>query len=176
MKISMEKLKKALLPFEEKLQSHGRQRRILGVKKVDRPTYEKYIIGPIERFGRRRNAFMILMPDNPFGEDFRRRFKLNTGHDNWKNPLPYTELRPEDRIGQSLASASWRLCNEYFPESSPITGSEGRMEIKDRGWMTGLIRDVDGQYLKGTRFARERNHDGHDQAAVPGCSTYLSPN
>jgi reductive dehalogenase len=142
MKISMEKLEKALLPYEEKLQAHERRRRILGVKEVDRPTYERYIIGTVKQFDRRRNAFMTLMPNNPFGEDFRRRFKLNTGHDNWKDSLPYTELEPEDRIGQSLASASWRLCNEYFPESLPITGSGGRLEIKDKKWITRLIKKV----------------------------------
>lgn len=140
--MKMGKLEKALRPFETKLQTQERFRRSLGVKEVDRPTYEKYIIGPIERFDRRKNAFMSLMPDNPFGEEFRKRFKETTGHEHWKNPLPYSHLEPEDRIGQSLSSASWRLCNEYFPEPLPLTPPEGRFEVPDKAWVTRLIKKV----------------------------------
>lgn len=139
-KINIHKLEKALLPYEKKLQAQERLRHFLGVKEVDRPTYEKYIIGPIERFDRRKNAFMALMPNNPFGEEFRERFKASTGHSHWRDPLPYSELELEDRVGQSLASASWRLCNEYFPQPLPGTPSEGRVEVDDKAWMTRLIK------------------------------------
>ena len=121
--MNLSKLEKALLPYEKKLQAQERLRRFLGVKQVDRPTYEKYIIGPIERFDRRKTAFMALMPDNPFGEGFRKRFKAKTGHDHWRDCLPYNKLEPEDRIGQGLAGASWRPCNEYLPEPLPVTPS-----------------------------------------------------
>ena len=138
----MNKLEKALLPYENKLQAQERLRRFLGVRKVNRPTYEKYIIGPIERFDRRKSAFMALMPDNPFGEEFRKRFKARTRHDHWRDRLPYSELEPEDRIGQSMASASWRPCNEYLPEPLPTTPSEGRAEMSDNAWVTRLIKKV----------------------------------
>lgn len=135
-------LEKALMPYEKKLRGQERLRWLLGVKEVERPTYEEYIIGPIERFDRRKNAFMTLMPNNPFGEEFRRRFKARTGHDHWKDPLPYSELESEDRIGQSLAAAGWRLCNEYFPEGLPMTPPDGRLQVKDRAWMSRLIKKV----------------------------------
>nr|WPM93863.1 reductive dehalogenase [uncultured prokaryote] len=108
------------------------------------PTYERYIIGPgpIERFDRRRNAFMTLDADNPYGEDFRRRFKARTGYDHWKDPLPYRELEPEDRIGQSLAEAARRVCFEYEPPVLPVTAPEGRFEVADPGWMARFIKKV----------------------------------
>lgn len=140
--MKMDKLEKALRPYEARLQAQERFRRFVGVKEVDQPTYEKYIIGPIERFDRRKNAFMALMPGNPFGEEFRKRFKEITGHDHWRDPLPYSELEFEDRIGQSLASASWRLCNEYFPGPLPLTPPGGRLEVTDKAWMTRLIKKV----------------------------------
>ncbi|NIS61585.1 MAG: hypothetical protein GTO13_13050, partial [Proteobacteria bacterium] len=85
---------------------------------------------------------MALTPDNPFGEAFRKRFKARTGHDHWRDRLPYSELAPEDRIGQSLASASWRPCNEYLPEPLPVTPSEGRVGGTNKGWMAQLIKKV----------------------------------
>lgn len=138
----MNKLEKALLPYEKKLQAQERLRRFLGVRKVNQPTYERYITGPIERFDRRKSAFMALMPDNPFGEEFRKRFKARTRYGHWRDRLPYSELEPEDRIGQSMASASWRPCNEYLPEPLPATPSEGRVEVPDKAWMTRLIKKV----------------------------------
>jgi reductive dehalogenase len=138
----IDKLEKALLPYEKMLQALERLRRFLGVKQVDRPTYEKYIVGPVERFDRRKNAFMTIMRDNPFGEEFRKRFKTKTGHDTWKDPLPYSELDPEDRIGQSLASASWRVCNDYLPGLLPLTPSEGRLDLTDKAWNARLIKKV----------------------------------
>ncbi|MBW1780756.1 MAG: reductive dehalogenase [Deltaproteobacteria bacterium] len=134
------KLEAALLPYEKQLKAQEKLRRRLGVKEVDQPTYEKYITGPIERFDRRKNAFMTIMPDNPFGKEFRKQFKARTGHDHWMDPLPYSELESEDRIGQSLSAASWRLCNEYFPKTLPVTPLDGRLEISDRAWITRLIK------------------------------------
>lgn len=106
---------------------------------MERPTYEKDIIGPIERFDRRKTAFATLMTDNPFGEEFRKQFKARTGSDS-RAPLPYTELEPEDRIGQSLTSAARRLCWEYHPETLPLTPAEGRVEVTDKAWMTRLVK------------------------------------
>lgn len=133
------KLDEALLPYEEKLKAQERWRRLLGVREVERPTYEKDIIGPIERFDRRKTTFATLMPDNPFGEEFRKQFKARTGTDS-REPLPYTELEPEDRIGQSLTSAARRLCWEYHPETLPLTPAEGRVEVTDKAWMTRLVK------------------------------------
>jgi len=107
---------------------------------VDLPTYERYIIAPIERFDRRKSAFMALEPDNPFGEGYRRQFRARTGHDTWTDPLPYCELDPGDRVGQSLGSAAWRLCREYLPSPLPVTPPEGRIEISDKARITRLIK------------------------------------
>ena len=68
-------LDKALLPYENKLRSQERFRTLLGVKEVEEPTYKKYITGPVERFDRRKNAFMFMTPGNPFGQDVRERWK-----------------------------------------------------------------------------------------------------
>lgn len=138
--MNMKKLEKALLPYEKRLRAQERLRRLLGVKKVDHPTYEQYITGPIARFDRQKTAFMSLDPDNPFGGEFRKRFKAKTGYIHWTERLPYSELEPEERIGQGLAAASWRPCNEYLPEPLPVTPSEGRMNVSDKAWMARLIK------------------------------------
>ncbi len=122
--INSSQLEKAFFPYEQKLLAQQRRRRFLGVKEVERPTYEQYIIGPIERFDRRQNAFATLLPDNPFGEEFRQRFQARTGGDS-RQPLPYSQLEPEDRIGRSLNSAAGRLCREYSPDTLPITPPAG---------------------------------------------------
>jgi reductive dehalogenase len=115
---------------------------MLGVREVDRPTYERYITGPIERFDRRKTAFMAIAPDNPFGEEIRNRFKARTGYDS-RAPIPYSELdEPEDRIGQSLTAAAWRLCRDYYPDTLPVTPPEGRVEVADEAWMARLIKKV----------------------------------
>lgn len=139
--MNLSQLEAAFLPYDKKLLAQERLRRFLGVKEVDRPTYEQYIIGPVERFDRRKNAFATLMPDNPFGEEFRKRFKARTGYDS-RGPLPCSELELEDRIGQSLSSAAGRLCREYSPNALPITPPEGRVEITDQAWMSRLIKKV----------------------------------
>jgi len=63
--MDLRKFDQAFLPFEAKLLAQEELRRRIGVREVDRPTYEKYIIGPIERFDHRRNAFMASIPGNP---------------------------------------------------------------------------------------------------------------
>jgi len=140
--MKMNLLEEALLPYELQLQAQERLRKFLGVKEVERPTYEKYITGPIERFDRRKTAFMTLMPDNPFGEEFREKFKARTGHENWAVPLPYSELEPEDRIGMSLAAAARRPCFEYHPDPCSVTPPEGRVEVTDKAWMARLIKKI----------------------------------
>ena len=140
--MDLKRLDEAFLPFEKKLRTQERHRRFMGVKEVERPTYEKQITGPVERFDRRRNAFMAMIPDNPFGEEFRERFKARTGVDHYSKPLPYEELEPLDRIGQSLSSAAWRLCREYHPQTLPVTPAEGRADLTDKVWMSRFIKKV----------------------------------
>lgn len=140
--MDLKQLEEALHPYEKKLRAQEKFRHRLGVKEVELPTYERYIIGPIERFDRRKNAFALIMPDNPFGEEIRQRFKERTGHDS-SAPLPFSELEePSDRIGQSLTSAAWRLCREHHPETRPVTPEEGRLEITDKARMSRLIKKV----------------------------------
>jgi len=103
----MDKLEKALLPYEKRLQRQERFRRSLGVKEVEQPTYQRYITGPIERFEKARMAFLCMRPDNPYGEELRRKFKERTGYDHYLSPLPYEELDYEDRIGRAMADASY---------------------------------------------------------------------
>ena len=139
--MGLSQLDKGLLPYEKKLRAQERLRRFLGVKEVDRPTYEKYITGPIERFDRRKTTFLTLNPANPFGEEYRKRFRARTGNGS-REPLPYSELEPEDRIGQSMTLAGWRLAREYNPEPLSVTPPEGRVEVTNKAWMTRLIKKV----------------------------------
>src|SRR4030042_6568854 len=132
-------LEEALQPHELKLQAQETLGKRLGVKEVDRPTYEKYIIGPVERFDRQRSAFLALEPDNPFGEEFRKAFKARTGHDTFTEPLPYSELEPEDRICQSMRLAGARLCQKYLPETLPWSPPEGGGDGGDREWRPPLF-------------------------------------
>ena len=62
-------LEEALLPYEKRLVAQENLRRLLGVKEVQQPTYTRYITGPIERFDRKKTAFLALQPDNPFGSE-----------------------------------------------------------------------------------------------------------
>ena len=140
--MDLKRLEEAFFLFEKKLRAQGRRRRLMGVKEVDRPTYEKHITGPVERFDRRKNAFMAMIPDNPFGEEFRERFKARTGIDHYSKPLPYGELEPSDRIGQSLTSAAWRLCREYHPQTLSVTSAEARVDVTDKVWMSRFIKKV----------------------------------
>ena len=124
--MSMTELERALEPFEKKLQAQERFRRRLGVKEVDRPTYERYIVGPIERFDSRRNMFAVMKPENPIGTEFREEFERRRHVDAYSRPLPYAEVDPEDRPAQALNEAVWRLCRQYHPASLPVTPLEGR--------------------------------------------------
>ena len=136
----MNNLDKALLPYEKMLRAQEKLRRRLGVKEVDRPTYERYITGPIERFDRQKNAFLTLMPKNPHGEEFRQRFKQHTGLDHHMFPVPQSELEQGDRIGTSLSAGVMRLCLEYHPETRPVTAPEGRVEVNDLSKMSRLVK------------------------------------
>jgi reductive dehalogenase len=141
-KTSMDRLEKALLPYEKQLQKQERFRKFLGVKEVDRPTYQRYITGPVERFEKTRMAFLCMRPENPYGEDLRRKFRERTGYDHYLSPLAYEELDYEDRIGRAVADASYRGCAEYDPKPFAVTPPGGRLEIEDRGWMSRLVKKV----------------------------------
>lgn len=130
----------ALSFFERKLRAQERFRKVLGVKEVDRPTYERYITGPVLRFHSKKNAFAALLPDNPFGTDFRDAYKRRTGVDSFSKPLPQAELDPEDRPAQALAHASWRLCREYDPAPLSLTPPAGRFEMDDPARMSRLVK------------------------------------
>ena len=138
----MDRLEKALLPYEKQLQRQEKFRRLLGVKEVEQPTYQRYVTGPIERFEKTRMAFLCMRPDNPYGEELRRKFKSNTGYDHYLSPLAYGELDFEDRIARSIADASYRVCSGYEPPPFPVTPPEGRLEVNDRGWATRLVKKV----------------------------------
>ncbi len=131
----------ALLPYEAKLLAFEKRRTRIGVREVERPTYEKYIIGPVERFDHRRNAFMATIPGNPFGEEMRQRLKARGIEAGIPLPPPlYGELEPEDRMGYSLNTAARRLCREYHPQPLPLTPPEGRVEVIDRKQMSRAIK------------------------------------
>ena len=141
-KTSMERLEKALLPYEKQLQRQEKFRKTLGVKEVDHPTYERYITGPIERFEKTRMAFLCMRPDNPYGEELRKKFRERTGYEHYVSPLAYEELDYEDRIGRAMADASYRTCAEYDPKPFSVTPPEGRVEIEDRAWISRLVKKV----------------------------------
>jgi len=139
---SMQRLEKALLPFEKQLQKQEAFRKRLGVKEVDQPTYQRYITGDIERFEKERMAFLCMRPGNPHGEALRKKFKARTGHDHYLTPLAYEELDVEDRFGRALADAGYRACCEYDPVPFPVTPEAGRVDIKDRARMSRLIKKM----------------------------------
>ena len=133
---------KILLPYEKQLQAQERFRKRLGVRKVSKPTYERYITGKIERFDSSRNVFNALLPNNPHGTEYRRSYLERTGVDHFSKPLPYEELEPEDRIGQALSAACWQICREYKPKNLPVTPPAGRVEITDPAAMSRLVKQV----------------------------------
>jgi len=139
---TMDRLEKALLPYEKRLQAQERLRRFLGVKEVDRPTYQRYITGPIERFERARMAFLCMIPGYPYGEELRQKFKARTGYEHYVTPIPYEEMDYEDRIARAMVDAGRRACMEYEPIPDPVTPPEGRLEVEDRAWMSRLIKKV----------------------------------
>ena len=138
----MQRLEKALMPYERQLQKQEAFRERLGVKEVVQPTYQRYITGDIERFEKERMAFLCMRPGNPHGEALRKKFKTRTGHDHYLTPLAYEELDIEDRFGRSLADAAYRACCEYDPEPFPVTPEEGRVEVNNRAWMSRLIKKM----------------------------------
>ena len=154
-KTGMDKLEKALRPYEKKLRRQERLRRILGVKEVDRPTYQRYVTGPIERFEKTRMAFLCMRPDNPYGDELRKKFRERTGYDHYLTPLPYEELDYEDRIGRAMADASYRCCAEYNPKPFPVTSPEGRLECDRQGL------DVPAR-KKGRPAVRRRHRADHE--------------
>lgn len=138
----MERLEKALLPYEKKLAAQEKFRKILGVKEVEQPTYLRYITGPVERFEKTRMAFLTLRPDNPYGEEIRKKFKAQTGYDRHLIAPAYEELEEEDRIARSISKAVTRACAEYEPKPFPVTSPAGRLEVTDVAWMSRLIKKV----------------------------------
>jgi len=138
----MQRLEKALLPYEKQLRKQEAFRKRLGVKEVDQPTYHRYIIADIERFEKQRMAFLCMRPDNPYGEALRKKFKAHTGHDHYLSPLAYEELDIEDRFGRALADAGYRACGEYDPVPFAVTPDTGRVEINDKAWISRLIKKV----------------------------------
>jgi len=138
----MQRLEKALLPYETQLQKQEAFRKRLGVKEVVQPTYHRYITGDIERFEKERMAFLCMRPGNPHGEELRKKFKARTGHDHYLSPLPYESMDPEDRFGRALADAAYRACCEYDPEPFPVTPVTGCVKINDKAWMSRLIKKM----------------------------------
>ena len=141
-KTNFRRLEKALWPYEKRLRRMERFRRLLGVKEVERPTYERYITGPVERFDKDRMAFLCMRPENPYGAELRRKFKERTGYDHYVTPLPYDELDYEDRIGRAMADAGYRACAEYDPEPFRVTPAEGRLVMANRAWISRLVKKV----------------------------------
>jgi len=138
----MGRLEQALFPYEKQLRRQERFRRFLGVREVEQPTYRRYVTGPIERFEKTRMAFLCMRPDNPHGEALRKKFKAQTGYDHYLSPLPFAELDYEDRVGRAMADAGYRACSSYEPPPFPVTPPEGRLEVKDRAWLSRLIKKV----------------------------------
>jgi reductive dehalogenase len=124
--VRVTELEKALEPFEGRLRAQERLRRRLGVKDVDRPTYGRYITGPIDRFDSQRNAFATLRPDNPYGAEFREAHLRRRRVATFSQMLPYSQVEVEERPAQALTEAVWRLCRHYHPEPLPQTPAEGR--------------------------------------------------
>jgi reductive dehalogenase len=136
-------IEKALLIFEKKLKAQEKFRQKLGVREIDRPTYDRYIAGNIERFDRRKNSMMLLLPGNPHDEklELHGRIKKRTGTD-FYSILPYSDMDPIDRIGQSLTQAAWRIAREYHPDPFLVTPDEYKVPIDDRARMSRLIKKI----------------------------------
>jgi epoxyqueuosine reductase len=132
---------RAFAPFEATLRAQELFRRRIGVKEIDRPTYERYITGTVERFDRWKNSMMLLLPGNPFDPDLEMhgRIKRRTGSD-FYSELEYSELESVDRIGQSLTRAAWRTCREYHPPTLPVTPREDRVDLNDNAGAARLIK------------------------------------
>jgi len=139
---SAQLLESALQPFEDKLRAQEKFRRRLGVKQVDRPTYDRYITGPIERINSLRNAFLRDHRDNPYADGFPERFKERTGFDSYRDELPLSQLDREDRIAVSMNKATMRICREYEPHPVPVPPSEDAVEVDSPEKMARLVKKV----------------------------------
>ena len=130
-------VEKSLEPFERMLLAQEDFRKRIGVKRVDRPTYERYIIGPVQKIDWRRNAFLRIRPENPYGGDFPERYKAQT--DRERDP---SELEVDDRIALSLRNAVWRICREYHLASMPVASETARVPVENPTRMSRLIKKV----------------------------------
>ena len=83
-----------------------------------------------------------MRPDNPYGEELRKKFKERTGYEHHVSQLPYGGLDYEDRIGRAVADATYRACYEYDPKPFPVTPPEGKLEVRDRAWLSRLVKKV----------------------------------
>lgn len=129
---------RVLQPFEKTLREQEAYRRIIGVKLVEKPTYERYIAGPLERYDRRRNAPQrIVLPDNPYTGDFMDRYKAHADRER-----DISELEVENRFSRSLSDSAWQLCRAYEPNLLSISSQEGRFPVHNRAHMSRLIKKV----------------------------------
>lgn len=126
-----------LEPFERKLKAMEAYRRRLGVKSVDRPTYERYITGPIERFDRRKMAFLRREPDNPYSDGFAEAYVSKADKERGM-----AELDVGDRIARSFQEAMQKVCFTYHPELRKVSPIEARVTVDDLPWMTRLIKKI----------------------------------
>lgn len=140
--LNLDLIEKGLLHYEKKLQRQVSRRKLLGVQEVERPTYERYITGPVERFDRRKNSFALLAPNNPFGDAFKETYLKHTGAKSFSQPLPMAELSPEDRVNQSLGQAAWGVCMNYHPEQKPVAPPEAQVQIDNPARISRLIKKV----------------------------------
>jgi len=140
--MDLKMLDRGLLPYEKKLRAQENFRRLIGVKEVEKPTYEKYLVGNFERFGREKNPVQLCLPNNPLGKELRDRIAKNTKSESFYSRLPYSALEPMDRIGQSLDGASFRWGMSFHPDTLPVTPPEGRFPVDDKAWMARLIKKV----------------------------------
>ena len=136
-KRSLRILDAGLEPYEKKLRAMGDRRRRLGVKKVERPTYERYITGPIERFDRRRMAFLRRDPENPWSEGYAEAYASRADRER-----SMAELEVGDRIARSLQEALWKICFTYNPDLRQIPPKEAQVPVDDLPWMTRLVKKV----------------------------------
>ncbi len=135
-------LEKALQPFEEKLKAQEEFRRRLGVKKVDRPTYHRYITRPIERIDSNRNLFLRDRRDNPYAHGFPERFQERTGVESYRTEVPFSQVGREEHLAFSLYKATLRLCREYGPHPVPVIPPEDRVEVESLEEMSRLVKKV----------------------------------
>lgn len=126
-----------LEPFEKRLRAMEANRRRLGVREVERPTYEMYITGPIARFDRRKMAFLRRDPDNPYTEGFAEAYASKADRER-----TMAELGAGDRIARSFQEALWKICFTYQPDLRQVSSQEAQVPVDDLRWMTRLIKKL----------------------------------